>query len=175
MMYHIYIYMTNLYGRPAAIQVSHGRNDELPLLPMPLAQGPLVEVERWSQAVVADHALLHGLPATSCLTLQSGAPYSTSAPPSYLSDPLLRPLQDERPAGRPARPQSAVRHCTLLGVASGRPRLCCHWAMAQRSPRRAFLDGAILQHIVEEPMLSEQLNAWKLPWDHCPQFRNVKV
>ena len=30
-------------------------------------------------------------------------------------------------------------------------------------PRRTFLSGAILQHIVEGPILSEQLNSWKLP------------
>ena len=71
---------------------------------------------RWSQAVVADHAPLRRLPATSCRKLQSGTPSSTSAPPSYLFNPLLRLRPDEQPAGGPAHPQSAVRHCTLLGV-----------------------------------------------------------
>ena len=111
-----------------------------------LPQGPLLEaaqVGRWSQAVVADHAPLRGLPATSCQNLQAGVPYSTDAPPSYLSDPLLRPLPDGRPAGGPARRQSAARRGTLLGTAprrscngsaaSRRPGPCCHRAVAQRS------------------------------------------
>ena len=77
----------------------------------PLPQGPLLEavqVGRWSQAVVADHAPLRGLPATSCQKLQAGAPYSTNALPLYLFDPRLRPLPDERPAGEPARRQGAA-------------------------------------------------------------------
>ena len=81
-----------------------------------LPQGPLLEaaqVGRWSQAVVADYAPLHGLPAASCQKLQAGAPYSTSAPPSYLFDPRPRPLPNERPAGGPARRQGAARRGPL--------------------------------------------------------------
>ena len=60
------------------------------------------------RALVADHASLRGLPATSCQKLQAGAPYSTSAPPLYLFDPRLLPLPDERPAGGPVRRQGAA-------------------------------------------------------------------
>ena len=97
-----------------------------------LPQGPLLEavqVGRWSQAVVADHSPLRGLPATSCQKLQAGAPYSTSAPPLYLFDPRLL-------VGRlVVKVLHDVAHCrSCNGSAASRcSRPCCHRAVAQRS------------------------------------------
>ena len=89
-----------------------------------------------------------------------------------------------RPAAAPATGRTTCwrvgssKSCTTCHSAGGGPTADCATAALLAAaahnlvatelwrrgrPQRTFLDGAILQHIVEEPILSEQLNAWKLP------------
>ena len=144
-------------------KVSQGRSDGLPSADAAIATGTAIGGGAGRALVASSCCRPCTIAWTSCNILSEPSSRRTKL---YKRSSVV-PL---RPAAAPATGRTA---CWWAGSSS---RCCTTWPIADRATEARLAaasdlvatglwrrGGAILQHTVEEPILSERLNAWKLP------------